>query len=114
MEPIEFLDKLVKGVILVTYDFLKLTCAGFTIPLVRHRPLFWRAVISLEGRISSLTYLVVWCLLATSIAFDFGPTLIAEATGFEKGTKRTSPSCRRMPAFGVKADESRAPFDVCL
>ena len=84
MDPIAFLDKLVKGVVLATYDFLQLTVAGLLVPFVRRRPKFWRALITVEGRLSSLTYLVFWSVLATAIGFEFGAQLIGTAAGLAR------------------------------
>jgi hypothetical protein len=84
VDPIAFLDKLVKGVVLATYDFLQLTVAGLFIPFVRRRPKFWRTLITVEGRLSSLTYLVLWSVLATAIGFEFGAQLIGTAAGLVK------------------------------
>ena len=84
MDPVAFLDKLVKGVVLAAYDFLQLTMAGLLIPFVRRRPKFWIALISIEGRLSSLTYLVRWSVLATAIGLEFGSRLIGIAAGVFK------------------------------
>jgi hypothetical protein len=92
MEPISFLDQLVKGVILAAYDFVRLTLAGFVIPFVRGRRHFWTTVISTQTRLSSLTYLVLWVLLTVSIASQSSRELASSVAGLAKASGRDIPS----------------------
>jgi hypothetical protein len=71
-EPIQFVDNLVKGTILGAYDFGRLTVSGLAFPFVYNSRRFWRSVISLAKRLSALTYLFIWVILAFS-AFVSSP-----------------------------------------
>jgi hypothetical protein len=85
MEPVSFLDNLVKGVILTAYDFVTLTCYGAAIPFVRNTRRFWPKVVSEQKYLSPLTYLVFWVLLTAAIALRSGLDLASKAAGFDKG-----------------------------
>jgi hypothetical protein len=83
-EPIKFVDSLTKGVIQAVYDFVSLTAAGVAIPFISGTRYFWPAVISLNRRLSSLTYLFVWVMIALSVVFESQRKLFAAAMGTEK------------------------------
>jgi len=85
MEPVSFLDNLVKGVILTAYDFVTLTCYGAAIPFVRNTRRFWLKLVSEQKYLSPLTYLVFWVLLTAAIALRSALDLASKATGFDKG-----------------------------
>jgi hypothetical protein len=89
MEPVSFLDKLVKGVVLTAYDFVTLTCYGAVIPFVRNTRRFWLKLVSEQKYLSPLTYLVFWVLLTAAIALRSALDLASKAAGFEKGAAAT-------------------------
>src|SRR5262245_3346599 len=80
--PVEFVDSLVKGMILVAYDFIRLSLAGIVLPFIRKKPKFWRSVILVNRRLSSLTYLVLWALIAVCVAFGNTERVVWEASGY--------------------------------
>jgi hypothetical protein len=92
VEPISFVDQLVKGVILAVYDFVRLTWAGFVIPLATKRRQFWTYIVSVESRLSSLTYLVLWVLLTVSIGSRSSADIASSVTGLAKTPGRDIPS----------------------
>ena len=82
-EPVTILDGLVKGVILTAYDFARLTIANLLIPFVSKSRRFWPAVFSLQRRLSSLTFLVLWILLSISTLTGSSIELVSSAAGLE-------------------------------
>ena len=84
MEPISFLDGLVKGIVLIAYDFVKMTCYGIAIPFVRKKRRFWSALLSEQKYLSPLTYLVFWVLLTAAIGIRSGVAIASRVAGFEK------------------------------
>jgi len=90
-EPIKFVDSLTKGVIHAVYDFVSLTAAGVAIPFISGTRHFWPAVISLNRRLSSLTYLFVWVMIALSVVLSNQRILFATAMGTVKPADATVP-----------------------
>ena len=89
-EPIKLLDSLVREAILTPYDFARLTFAGFSIPFrVKGRHSFLGAFSTLK-RLSSLTYLTLWVLLAVSTGLLTDVTLAARLAGLEKQSDATA------------------------
>ena len=84
MEPVAFIDGLVKGVVLIAYDFARMTCLGVCIPFVRNTRRFWPALLSEQKYLSPLTYLVFWVLLTAALALRSGVELASNVAGFEK------------------------------
>jgi hypothetical protein len=82
--PVEIVDGLVKGIILFAYDFIRLTLAGFLFPVVCKTRRLWPIVFSINKRLSSLSYLVFWVLLAVSMGTETSVQLISNLTGVEK------------------------------
>jgi hypothetical protein len=83
-EPIKVLDGLVRGVILASYDFVRLSLAGLVIPVIRNTRRFWPAIFSANRRLSSLTYLVLWILLTVSIGVGTSGRIVFELLGLGK------------------------------
>src|SRR5262245_40710639 len=83
-EPIKVLDGLVRGVILASYDFVRLSLAGLVIPVIRNTRRFWPAIFSANRRLSSLTYLVIWILLTVSIGVGTSGRIVFELLGLGK------------------------------
>jgi hypothetical protein len=67
LEPIKVVDGFVKGTILAAYDFARLTLYGLAIPFVRRSRNFWLPLIFLTKRLSSLTYLFLWIIVAAGV-----------------------------------------------
>ena len=89
-EPVKFVDSLTKGLIQAIYDFARLTFASAAIPFVTGTRHFWPAVMTIHRRLSSLTYLFVWILIAVSIVFESeGRKLFAATIGTEKPSDGT-------------------------
>src|SRR6266545_501150 len=99
--PLQVLDGLVKGIVLVAYDFVRLTVVGLVLPLIAFLRLpiiasrtpsipiaatrrVWLYVRSADRRISSLTYLVLWILLAVSLFSESGGRLAQTVAGLTK------------------------------
>jgi hypothetical protein len=83
--PVQFVDGLVTGIILVAYDFARLTLAGLLIPFVARTRRFWPNVFAMTKRLSSLSYLVLWVLMSVSIGTETSTQLISDFSGLEKG-----------------------------
>lgn len=74
-DPVKVLDDLVKGLVLVAYDFVRLTLFGLFLPVFRYVRK-WRSLtrklpfltLSTTKRLSALTYLVIWILLVIAYA----------------------------------------------
>jgi hypothetical protein len=86
MEPIAFVNSLVKGVILAFYDFVRLTWIGLAIPFVTGTRKFWPNSISATRRLSSLTYLTIWILLSVAIASRTSSKVASSAIGLDKSS----------------------------
>jgi hypothetical protein len=78
------LDNLVRGTILAAYDFARLTAAGFLFPFVFRTRRFWPGVRSLLNRLSPLTYLLLWALIAISYGSGHLRGLTSTAIGSDK------------------------------
>jgi hypothetical protein len=82
--PLEILDGLVKGVVLATYDFVRLTGLGFLLPFFRRTRRVWSLVRRIDKHLSSLTYLVIWILVVVAYASGTEGKLASSVVGFEK------------------------------
>jgi len=83
-EPVEILNGLIKGVILVTYDFVRLTALGFLLPFFRRSHKIWPFLFAASKRLPSLTYLLIWVFIV--VVFFSGNTskVALRAAGLEK------------------------------
>jgi hypothetical protein len=81
VEPIKFLDSLVTAAILTPYDFVRLTLAGLLIPARTAVRFSWRLVFSILKRLSSLTYLTLWVLIAVSFGLLTDGKLVTRLFG---------------------------------
>jgi hypothetical protein len=68
--PVEVLDGFIKGIIFATYDFVRLTALGFSLPFFRRTRRIWPLAIAIGKRFSSLTHLVIWVFIV--VAFFSG------------------------------------------
>jgi hypothetical protein len=68
--PVEVLDGFIKGIIFATYDFVRLTALGFSLPFFRRTRRIWPFAIAIGKRFSSLTHLVIWVFIV--VAFFSG------------------------------------------
>jgi hypothetical protein len=66
--PVEVFDGLIKGLVLVLYDFVRLTIAGLCLPFFKRTRRVWPLVVATDKRLSSLTLLAIWILIVTSFA----------------------------------------------
>jgi hypothetical protein len=89
-EPVKFVDSLTKGIVDAVYDFTRLSAATLAIPFVRRRPRFWLGVVSIAKRLTPLAFLLLWVLIAVSVAFDNLAKLVASAAGIEKSSDITT------------------------
>jgi hypothetical protein len=90
-EPVQVLDNLVRGIILAGYDFIRLSVAGFILPVVGTTRRFWPAVLLVNKRLSSLTYLALWIVLVLSIGLGTSRKMVSGIAGFEKTPDVTVP-----------------------
>jgi hypothetical protein len=107
MEPISFIDNLIKGVVLVAYDFVTMTCYAAAIPFVRKTRRFWPTLVSEQKYLSPLTYLVFWTLLTAALALRSGTDLAANAVGIDKEKGSTPDILKTIVvalAFSILAD----------
>ena len=83
-EPVEIFNGLIKGVILVAYDFVRLTVLGFLLPFFKRSRRIWPFLFAASKRLPSLTYLFIWVFIA--VVFFSGNTskVALRAAGLEK------------------------------
>ena len=82
--PVEVLDGLIRGLVLVAYDFARLTVVGIILPFATRTRRVFPGALSIAKRLSSLTYLVIWILAAMSLASGTGTRLALGVLGLEK------------------------------
>jgi hypothetical protein len=58
IEPVRFVDGLVKGTILAVYDFGRLTIAGLVLPFAFRNPRFW-AIVPIDVEIGEAALLAL-------------------------------------------------------
>jgi hypothetical protein len=87
-DPIKFFDGLIRGIVLTFYDVLLLSLSSLAFPFVRRTKKFWPTVLSINGRISSLTLLLIWLFLFFTLAANDLPELVARvASNRDAGSK---------------------------
>jgi hypothetical protein len=121
--PVEVIDGLVKGLVLALYDFLELTWVGLTLPFVVGTRRLWPAVIAADKRLSSLSFLTIWVLLALTMASDQITNLAASALTERHSdsttvlivsallTTTTIDLAIRASFFGIRDRERRAVYE---
>ena len=67
LDPIKLIDGIVKGTILALYDFAWLTLSALAFTFIRRSHKFWFVVLSITTRLSPLTYLFLWVMLAVGV-----------------------------------------------
>ncbi|MEJ0077327.1 MAG: hypothetical protein WDO17_18190 [Alphaproteobacteria bacterium] len=90
-EPIKLVESLTKGVIEALYDLARLAAAGLAVPFVYRNSRFWLWLISINNRISSLTYLFIGVLICVTVLSEAsGRKFVAGAVGLEKSADTTA------------------------
>jgi hypothetical protein len=84
-DPIGFIDKLVKGLILAIYDCLFFAFAGIALPFSRGTRRLWQKVVSSEKRVSTITYLALCILLTALISIGNAQDAARSALGMKSG-----------------------------
>jgi hypothetical protein len=87
-DPAKVLDDLIKGLVLLAYDFARLTFFGLILPLVR----YWRSLrrvwpfltLSTTKRLSAMSYLVIWIVLVIVCGFGNFSSFAANVFGLPK------------------------------
>jgi hypothetical protein len=94
-DPVKVLDDLVKGLVLVAYDFIRLTLFGLFLPVLRYARK-WRSLrklplltLSTTKRLSALTYLVIWILLVVVHALGRSTNFAAGVVGLQNNTEQS-------------------------
>jgi hypothetical protein len=82
-DPVKILDDLIKGVVLFTYDFTRLTVLGFLLPLFKNTRKIWPLMRVINKRLSSLTYLVIWILIVVTYAAGDTSEFASKIIGLE-------------------------------
>ena len=85
-EPINFVDGLVRGIILTAYDFVCLVVGGLVPPFTKHSRRLWPIVLTTQKRLSSLTYLVLCVTMAMAIATGNDTSLASRALNIGQKT----------------------------
>jgi hypothetical protein len=90
--PVGVLDGLIRGVILVTYDFARLTALGLMLPFLRRTRRVWPLLRAIDKRFSSLTYLVIWILIVVASFSGTASNIVLSYVGLEKNPSAEVPA----------------------
>jgi hypothetical protein len=80
--PVQFIDNVVKGLVLVVYDFVQISIVGIMVPFINRSRRIWPWAFSVSKRLSSLTYLILWVTASVGVALGDPSRLAWEAAGY--------------------------------
>lgn len=82
--PIELFDGLVKGLIFVIYDFVRLMLLGLFLPFLRRTRKVWPLALAINKRLSSLSYLAILIFITMTSFSDTLSTVALNYMGLQK------------------------------